>query len=1060
LTNFSGAQTFNVGGGVNFSVFNQTDSLLTKGFTYYYRVFSVNSAGVSDASNVSFEMAISKPSVVQNASIQIAGPLIITLRWRPPSDTGNGEFAASKRPLMSYLLQIDNTSSNFDNVVWQQNLSSTTQQVNITEPLLSVGVDYNFRIAAINAAGLGQFCYQGDSFTPGLYFPVSANLTQTAITVPSSPINDSTYISNPGEITVRWRIPANTGALAQRWPLLEYTLQVDFASTFSNPATLFQGRILHGVDVNTLATASSRFTYALGNLSEGVTYYFRVFARNEAGESAASPVMKQIALFVPNPPQNLTVSIAGPLTLNVSFSVPHLVPGDAIIRYILEMEVAQGNFSDSPFVPFCFASKVPPCALTGDSPYDLGILGSSGLVYSAGCPAGVSYSLKCTSWRQQVYNGVFSVALTGLGKGQRYFFRVFAQNDAGLSAAAGIASQQAISEPGAPRTFALGLTGSSSFLLTWGVPADTGNLSSSWPLTAYGVQVQARLDLSLVLFTDADIVGFARGDETKFDLTGDLLGNLSASREKKLFVRIFAVNQAGRGPFSPIEDNGPRLDGIVPNSGSPAGGYRITVNGLRFGDLAEGIKVRIGETHCDRIAFVEYQSSLSCVVPPGISGRYSFYISVFDLAIARENTFFYLGPQVSSLEPSSVSRSGGVAVTVRGSNVGVFDPTPVALFVPEREGPQRCLSTVWTSDSSIACVVPDRGVRSRGNNSIAVTIGSETSVAWAAGSRLVLNDLPAYFECERSTTPDCYSCALDKCFVAEVSLAMGNGGVLAARPPSSCEAESLAFCNYSARDDAIPQPTTLRLTGDALKADSIANTCKIGSSFMSKSLKYDSDSQFRYIRSKACRQNLEAQGTSALEPETQEFLFILPRNPIFQQQAPPLASLRFQGVIGVAVNGVPIYSNFRKDGQNALLDEGKLDHCGGHISESGIYHFHSNPVCIYENSPGVHSPLVGFMIDGVPIYGNQDQRGLPPTNLDECNGHIDPEIKHYHYHFTPDFPFSIKCFKGCLSQKTVEAVNWSLMGKTACKNAKKQQRRTLGPCDVGADGDLRCVENS
>ena len=41
---------------------------------------------------------------------------------------------------------------------------------------------------------------------------------------------------------------------------------------------------------------------------------------------------------------------------------------------------------------------------------------------------------------------------------------------------------------------------------------------------------------------------------------------------------------------------------------------------------------------------------------------------------------------------------------------------------------------------------------------------------------------------------------------------------------------------------------------------------------------------------------------------------------------------------------------------------------------SGTYHYHTEPKrpsCVYTDVSGQHSPLFGFMIDGIPIYGSQ-----------------------------------------------------------------------------------------
>ncbi len=52
--------------------------------------------------------------------------------------------------------------------------------------------------------------------------------------------------------------------------------------------------------------------------------------------------------------------------------------------------------------------------------------------------------------------------------------------------------------------------------------------------------------------------------------------------------------------------------------------------------------------------------------------------------------------------------------------------------------------------------------------------------------------------------------------------------------------------------------------------------------------------------------------------------------------------------------------------------------------------------------PGQHSLLISFHSDGLPVYGPLDVDGQPPTDLDECSGHVGPtpdaDRDTYHYH--------------------------------------------------------------
>ena len=78
------------------------------------------------------------------------------------------------------------------------------------------------------------------------------------------------------------------------------------------------------------------------------------------------------------------------------------------------------------------------------------------------------------------------------------------------------------------------------------------------------------------------------------------------------------------------------------------------------------------------------------------------------------------------------------------------------------------------------------------------------------------------------------------------------------------------------------------------------------------------------------------------------------------------------------------------------------------------------------------SSLIGIALDGFPIYGPYEyNRGLEPTDLDQCRGHIgetgDNFTNHYHYHVKPieriisgdEENLFIECFSGSV-QSTYE----------------------------------------
>lgn len=142
-------------------------------------------------------------------------------------------------------------------------------------------------------------------------------------------------------------------------------------------------------------------------------------------------------------------------------------------------------------------------------------------------------------------------------------------------------------------------------------------------------------------------------------------------------------------------------------------------------------------------------------------------------------------------------------------------------------------------------------------------------------------------------------------------------------------------------------------------------------------------------------------------------------------------------VVGIMTNGV-------------LLDAHKqtwsYDICNGHSDTKHQYHYHMPPIC-YLKSMGVEfadehswwidedevrdfaemknmfpqtappSPVVGFALDGYPIYGPYDNAGNRMSSsayggdVDECNGKKDSD-GNYGYYLTVDPPFAPPCLRG------------------------------------------------
>ncbi len=158
----------------------------------------------------------------------------------------------------------------------------------------------------------------------------------------------------------------------------------------------------------------------------------------------------------------------------------------------------------------------------------------------------------------------------------------------------------------------------------------------------------------------------------------------------------------------------------------------------------------------------------------------------------------------------------------------------------------------------------------------------------------------------------------------------------------------------------------------------------------------------------------------------------IPVNPVYSD-TPTDTNL---GIIGVVLSGAQLFNDYEdQDRSFVAVDDNFdidgvafVDSCNGHPlalladgTGNGNYHYHGVPYCITDavDVAGEHSTILGFLLDGFPFYGPQDEDGATITSddLDECSGHVGPTPEFpdgiYHYHLTEDqSPYTVDCYHG------------------------------------------------
>ncbi len=102
------------------------------------------------------------------------------------------------------------------------------------------------------------------------------------------------------------------------------------------------------------------------------------------------------------------------------------------------------------------------------------------------------------------------------------------------------------------------------------------------------------------------------------------------------------------------------------------------------------------------------------------------------------------------------------------------------------------------------------------------------------------------------------------------------------------------------------------------------------------------------------------------------------------------------GIVGIALNGVAIFSNSASPPDDIYDEVATFDKCEGHPAGT-TYHYHIEAPSITNGD----SAFLGVMRDGIPVYGRLDEDSSTPS-LDTEGGHTgttpDSSSSIYHYH--------------------------------------------------------------
>ncbi len=172
----------------NVTATNFTDTSLTNGTTYYYRVAAVNSAGTSPQSNEASATPMAVQATVPSAPQSLAAVAAnssVSLSWSAPASDGGSAITG-------YNVYRGTTAGGESATPLAANVSAR----NFTDTSAVNGTTYFYRVAAVNAVGTS---------------PQSNEVSATPqATVPSAP-SGLVASGGDGSVSLSWSAPASDG---------------------------------------------------------------------------------------------------------------------------------------------------------------------------------------------------------------------------------------------------------------------------------------------------------------------------------------------------------------------------------------------------------------------------------------------------------------------------------------------------------------------------------------------------------------------------------------------------------------------------------------------------------------------------------------------------------------------------------------------------------------------------------------------------------------------------------------------------------------------------------
>ena len=260
-----------------------------------YRVYALNEAGTSEASNVA--VAATDPVIPDPPSeleAKANGPYRIDLEWRAPRYDGGADITGYRIHVLA-----DGESE------WRVLEEDTrTDETRYAHTGLEPATENRYRVAAINAAGVSHLS--------------AAAMARTDPVVPDPPENLRAEANGPYRIDLEWDEPSYTGGV---------------------PVTGYRVEAYDGTHWTVLVadTRSGETSRSHTGLDPGSEWSYRVSAINEAGTGEPSEMATAVTDPIPpDPPIGLEAEADGAYRIRLEWIAPAYTGGAPITGYRIE----------------------------------------------------------------------------------------------------------------------------------------------------------------------------------------------------------------------------------------------------------------------------------------------------------------------------------------------------------------------------------------------------------------------------------------------------------------------------------------------------------------------------------------------------------------------------------------------------------------------------------------------------------------------------------------------------------------------------------------------------